>query len=62
MLELTLEDALCLGRMRDAGCAVTVFLPHEIGEGSADDVEEAMCVAGWAAVNHANPQGVQVVG
>ena len=62
MFELTLEDALYLRKMRDAGCAVTVFLPHEIGEGCADDVEDAMCVAGWSAINHANPQGVQVIG
>ena len=59
MLDLTPEDCDFLQRLRDAGCAVTVFLPHEIGEGCTDHVEEAMCVAGWSAINHANPQGVQ---
>jgi hypothetical protein len=61
MTELTPEDTKVLRKLRDAGCAVTVFLPHEIGEGCTDDVEEAMCVAGWSAINYSNPKGVQVI-
>ena len=51
MTELTEQDKECLRQLRKNGCAVTVFLPHEIGDANPDDVEERMCIAGWDEIN-----------
>jgi hypothetical protein len=51
MSELTDQDKECLRQLRKNGCAVTVFLPHEIGDADPDDVEERMCIAGWDEIN-----------
>ena len=60
MTELTPEDRDCLKRLRNNGCAVTVFLPEEIGEADAGDVEDRMCGAGWDEINDANPGRITV--
>ena len=51
MTELTEQDKECLRQLRKNGCAVTVFLPHEIGDANPEDVEERMCIAGWDEIN-----------
>ena len=40
-----------LRTLRAAGCAVTVFLPHEINEANPRDVEDEMRAAGWNEIN-----------
>lgn len=40
-----------LRTFRAAGCAVIVFLPHEIGEANPEDVENKMRAAGWNEIN-----------
>lgn len=50
-MELTEQDKECLRQLRKNGCAVTVFLPHEIGDASPEEVEEKMCMAGWDEIN-----------
>ncbi len=45
--ELTPEDITFLRGLRKAGCAVCVFLPHEIESSDPDSVEDAMAEAGW---------------
>lgn len=59
MTELTDQDKECLRQLRKNGCAVTVFLPHEVGDADPEDVEERMCVAGWDEINNCN-KGVTV--
>ena len=49
-----------LRTLRAAGCAVSVFLPHEIGEADPGDVEERMCVAGWNEINDVGNVGLVV--
>lgn len=49
--ELTPEDAAVLRRLRLAGCAVCVFLPHELGDIDVEQVEDAMCEAGWRQID-----------
>ena len=51
MTELTEQDRECLRQLRKNGCAVTVFLPHELGDANPEDVEERMCVAGWDEIH-----------
>ena len=58
--ELTAQDIACLRALRDSGCAVTVFLPQEMGDACSDDVEERMCIAGWDAINDNGNVGVTV--
>ena len=60
MIELTDQDKEVLRQLRKNGCAVCVFLPHEIKAAEPDDVEEAMCVGGWNAINNANPDDIVV--
>ena len=60
MIELTDNDQEVLRQLRKNGCAVTVFLPHEIGDADPDNVEERMCVAGWDEINTANPERITV--
>lgn len=50
-LKLAETELALLRSLRDRGCAVCVFMPHEIGNASLEDVEERMCVAGWAEIN-----------
>ena len=45
--ELTDEDIATLRRLSDAGCAVCVFLPHEMENSDPEQVNDAMCEAGW---------------
>lgn len=49
--ELTPEDVTTLRKLRAVGCAVTVFLPQELEDATPDDVEDAMCEAGWRQIN-----------
>lgn len=49
-LSLTEGDLAVLRGLRDAGCAVCVFMPDEVGDASLDDVEDAMCAAGWDTI------------
>jgi hypothetical protein len=48
---LTDEDIAALRRLRNAGCAVCVFLPHEMGDIDIEQVEDAMCEAGWNQID-----------
>lgn len=59
-MELTEQDKECLRQLRKCGCAVTVFLPHEVGAADPEDVEERMCVAGWNEINLANPDTLTI--
>lgn len=52
--KLTEEDIAALRRLRNAGCAVCVFLPHEMGDIDIEQVEDAMCKAGWNQIDFAN--------
>ena len=36
--------------LRNNGCAVCVFLPHEMDEIDTQQVEDAMCEAGWRQI------------
>ena len=49
--QLTPEDIAAMKGLRKAGCAVCVFLPHEIGDVDPDNVEDAMAEAGWNQIN-----------
>lgn len=60
MTDLTEQDKECLRQLRKNGCAVTVFLPHEVGEADIDEIEERMCISGWDAINEANPGKITV--
>ena len=60
MTELTEQDKECLRQLRENGCAVTVFLPHEIGDANPEDVEERMCIAGWDEINLSGNVGLVV--
>ncbi len=60
MNELTDQDKECLRQLRKNGCAVTVFLPHEIGDANPDDVEERMCMAGWDEINRNGNVGLVI--
>lgn len=43
-------------KARAAGHAICTFNPEELGQASPAAVEEAMCKAGWAAIDAANPE------
>ena len=49
-----------LSTLRAAGCAVTVFLPHEMGDTAAEDIEESMCSAGWNEINISGNVGLVI--
>lgn len=55
--ELTPEDAATLRGLRDAGCAVCVFMPDEMPHSDPQDVEDAMCEGGWRQINFDTPDG-----
>jgi hypothetical protein len=50
-IEFTERDEEYLAELRARGCAVTVFLPHELGAVDPEVVEERMCMAGWYAID-----------
>jgi hypothetical protein len=52
--ELTPEDVNYLRGLRAAGCAVCVFLPHEVEEADPEAIEDAMAEAGWNQINFSN--------
>jgi hypothetical protein len=54
--ELTPEDIAVLQGLRKVGCAVCVFLPHEMPHSDQDDVEDAMAEGGWRQINFDDPQ------
>jgi hypothetical protein len=58
--ELTPEDAEVLRGLRKVGCAVCVFLPHEMGDIDTEQVEDAMCEAGWRQIDWENDKGETV--
>jgi hypothetical protein len=49
LLSTAEEDIL--SSLRDRGCAVCVFQPHEIGDADLEKIEERMCVAGWDEIS-----------
>lgn len=59
-MELTEQDKNTLRQLRKNGCAVVVFLPHEIGEANPEDVEEKMCIAGWDEINVSGNVGLTI--
>jgi len=48
---LSPQHVAMLRELRDQGCAVCVFLPHEMPDSSQRDVEDYMCQAGWGQIN-----------
>lgn len=54
MYELTPEDIAVLRGLRKVGCAVCVFLPHEMENSDPEQVEDAMCEGGWRQINFDN--------
>ena len=44
----------CIKAMRDAGYAVCIFNPDELGTARPDHVEEAMCERGWGIIEDLN--------
>lgn len=57
---LTDEDIAALRRLRDAGCAVCVFLPQEMPDSTQRNVEDAMCEGGWNQINYDTPAGAPI--
>lgn len=51
MYDLTPEDIAVLRGLRKVGCAVCVFLPHEMENSDPDQVEDAMCEGGWQQIH-----------
>jgi hypothetical protein len=49
--QLTPEDAAFLRGLRAAGCAVCVFLPHEVEGTDPEAIEDAMAEAGWNQIS-----------
>lgn len=58
--ELNNDDKACIHRLLEAGCAICIFLPQEIGEADPEDVEERMCLAGWDEINTNGNVGLTV--
>ena len=54
---LTEEDKTVLRGLRKVGCAVCVFMPDEMPHSDPEDVEDAMCSAGWDKINYDTPDG-----
>ena len=54
MHQLTPEDIAVLRGLRKVGCAVCVFLPHEMENSTPDDVDDALCEGGWRQINFDN--------
>ena len=52
--QLTTEDIAALRRLRNAGCAVCVFTPSEVGHVDVELIEDAMCEAGWRQIDWEN--------
>jgi len=49
--QLTPEDVAFLRGLRAVGCAVCVFLPHEVEGTDPEAIEDAMAEAGWNQIN-----------
>ena len=49
--QLTEADKAALRTMRNMGCAICVFLPQEMGDIDTEQVDDAMCEAGWAQID-----------
>jgi hypothetical protein len=49
--ELTREDVAAIRRLRDKGCAVSVFVPCEVQHSNARLIEEEMVSAGWRKID-----------
>jgi hypothetical protein len=58
--QLTPEDEEVLNNLRKVGCAVCVFLPDEMPQSDPDDVEDAMCQAGWNQINFDTPTNAPI--
>lgn len=49
-MELSSQDWEVINRLRMEGCALVVFLPHELLEADPGYVEDRMTEAGWQAI------------
>jgi hypothetical protein len=49
---MTLEQSRAVRDLREAGFAVCIFTPDELGETPADTVEETMCMRGWDTIQN----------
>jgi len=58
--ELSPKQIAMLRELRDQGCAVCVFLPHEMPDSSQENVEDMMCQAGWRQINFDAPDGAPI--
>jgi hypothetical protein len=39
-------------KMREAGHAVCIFTPEELNKATVEEVEDAMCMAGWEFIEN----------
>ena len=51
MLKLMEEATKVIRKLRDAGCAVTVFTPDELEGADPSTVEDMMVERGWNAID-----------
>ncbi len=54
---MTEEQLKTIRAMRDEGYVVCIFTPEEALHSNPEDVEDAMCVAGWSQINLDTPDG-----
>ena len=53
--EELLEEAYpTLEKLRDAGFAIAIFTPEEVGEANPETVEDSMVERGWFTINQEN--------
>ena len=45
------EQQKIIDELREQGYAVTIFTPEELGDVSADSVEDDMVSSGWNTIN-----------
>ena len=57
---MTEEQKQVVRAMRDEGYAVCIFTPEEMPHSNPEDVEDAMCVAGWNQINFDTPAGESI--
>jgi hypothetical protein len=53
-MKLSDKELDMLERLKQAGCAVVVFIPEELGVATPEDVEEYMIRRGWDVIYNLN--------
>jgi hypothetical protein len=49
---MTAEQITLIRALREQGYAVTIFTPAEVGCADIQEVEDAMCEAGWHQIEY----------